>query len=362
MDASVFESEWEQAAARAELAYVNDTDAGIRRRRCGRGFIYVSPAGGRVDCASTLDRIKALAIPPAWTGVWICADDRGHIQATGRDQRARKQYRYHAQWTAHRDQVKFSNLAAFSQALPKLRDKVEKDLRKRGVGRERVLASAIHLLDQTFMRVGNEVYSRDNKSFGLTTLHSRHLDIAGSNLKFSFTGKSGQKWRLKLSDRRMASVIRAIQELPGQRLFQYLDEDGDRRVVHSHDINGYIKEAIGPDFTSKHFRTWGATVSAGISLAQIELPASKRQQAVALNQAIDGVASLLNNTRAVCRSCYVHPDIIQAWMDGHLNDQLATLRRRYPRPLKGLDADETLVRRWLLQHSGNAAALTQSQQ
>jgi DNA topoisomerase-1 len=349
MDTLVGDSDAAQAAVRADLVYVNDTEVGIRRSKSGDGFIYVSASGEPVTSAKALARIRTLAIPPAWTDVWICARDEGHIQATGRDQRARKQYRYHPAWTACRDEAKFSSLAAFAQALPRLRTRVDKDLRKRGLGRERVLASAVHLLDQTLIRVGNDSYSRENNSFGLTTLRSRHLDIESSSLRFAFTGKSGQKWRLKLTDRRMASVIRAIQELPGQRLFQYLDDQGARHDVHSHDVNDYIKAVIGPEFTSKHFRTWGASVSAAIALAHTERPNSKRQQAIALNAVLDDVARLLHNTRAVCRRCYVHPAIINAWQDGELGDQLAALRRRYPKPFKNLDGDESAVRRWLAQ-------------
>jgi DNA topoisomerase I len=333
-------------AGRADLVYVSDTEAGIRRRRAGAGFRYLDPKGKAVGDTETLARIRALAIPPAWTDVWICPLPSGHIQATGRDQKGRKQYRYHAEWTACRDEAKFSSLTAFASVLPKLRARVEADLRKRGASRERVIASMVWLLDNTMMRIGNDIYMRQNKSFGLTTLRSRHVEIEGFRLRFSFTGKSGQEWRLKLADRRVASVIRAMQELPGQRLFQYVDEVGERRDIRSQDVNEYIRETIGPDFTSKHFRTWGATTAAAFLFADAPLPETKREQARLANEVIDRVARRLRNTRAVCRRCYVHPAVVQSWLAGNLGE-MAEIRRRYPKPLKGLDIEESTVLRWL---------------
>ena len=326
---------------------MDDGEPGCRRRRAGKGFTYVDAGGRRVDDVATLARIRALAIPPAWNDVWICPDPAGHIQATGRDQRGRKQYRYHPAWTACRDEAKFSSLADFARLLPKLRERVEADLGRRGLPLERVVASVVHLLDRTMIRIGNDAYRRENNSFGLTTLRSRHLEIEGANLRFAFKGKSGQEWRLRLSDRRIARVVRAIQELPGQHLFQYLDEDGARREISSHDVNDYIREAIGPQFTSKHFRTWGATVFAVTELADEPLPGPKRAQAVALNAVLDRVAARLRNTRAVCRRCYVHPAVVDAWLDGRLHEEIKAIRVRARRPLKGLDADESLVLRWL---------------
>lgn len=337
----------EQAAARADLAYVNDAEPGVRRRRAGRGFFYLDPRGSRLAEPEEIARIRALAIPPAWSDVWICPDPAGHIQATGRDARGRKQYRYHPAWASCRDEAKFSSLAAFGRALPKLRARIDADLRRRGLPRERVVASVVRLLDNTLIRVGNDAYARDNASFGLTTLRSRHLAVEGSSLRFSFVGKSGQTWRLRLSDRRVANVVRAIQELRGQRLFQYLGEDGERRDIRSQDVNAYLREATGADFTSKHFRTWGATVAAALALAAEPRPASKREETAVLNRVIDAVAAMLRNTRAVCRRCYVHPAVIEAWAEGRLGDEIGTLRRRCPRPLKGLDVDESTVLRWL---------------
>jgi len=335
------------AAERADLTYVSDAEPGIRRRRAGKGFSYRDAANRPVADREVLARIRSLVIPPAWTDVWICAEPGGHIQATGRDQRGRKQYRYHPSWTACRDEAKFSSLTAFAEVLPRLRERVEEDLRKRGAGRERVIASMVRLLDHTMMRIGNDAYAQQNKSFGLTTLRTRHVALEGSSVRFSFRGKSGQEWRLKLSDRRVATVIRQVQELPGQRLFQYVDEDGDRREVKSQDVNDYIREAIGSDFTSKHFRTWGATVAAAHLLAATPRPESKRGQTVAINKVIDTVSAKLRNTRAVCRRCYVHPNVIESWVDGRLEEEIGALRRRYPRPLKGLDLEESIVLRWL---------------
>lgn len=335
------------AAERADLVYVNEDAAGYRRKRAGGGFTYVDTRGSRLNDDDVLARIKGLVIPPAWNDVWICADPAGHIQATGRDQRGRKQYRYHAAWTECRDEAKFSSLANFARLLPKLRKRVDADLRRRGLPRERVIASVIWLLENTLIRIGNDVYAQENKSFGLTTLRSRHLEIEGSSLRFSFVGKSGQQWKLKLTDRRIAPIVRAIQDLPGQHLFQYLDEDGARRQIGSHDVNQYIQDEIGAQFSSKHFRTWGATVLAAVSLADEPLPETKRATAVALNAVLDHVAHNLRNTRAVCRRCYVHPAIVQAWLDGKLHDQIAAIRTRARRPLTGLDADESTVLRWL---------------
>jgi DNA topoisomerase-1 len=343
---------FEGAATRADLSYVNDGEPGLRRRRAGSGFSYLDAHGHRVSDIETIRRIKSLAIPPAWTDVWICPDLAGHIQATGRDQRGRKQYRYHPSWTSCRDEAKFSSLAAFARALPRLRERVDADLRRRGLPRERVLAAVVWLLDNTLIRIGNDVYRRANRSFGLTTLRTRHLEIEGASLRFSFRGKSGQEWRLKLSDRRIAKVVRAIQDLPGQHLFQFLDENGQRHEIRSHDVNNYIREAIGPEFSSKHFRTWGATVSAGLLLAVEPLPDSKRAQLIALNSVIDSVAARLRNTRAVCRRCYIHPLIVEKWLDGSLGMNFQGIRRRTPRALKGLDADESTVLRWLLQSQG----------
>lgn len=334
----------QSSAERASLRYVSDADPGIRRLRKGKGFFYLGPNGSAVS-AATLDRIKAIVIPPAWTDVWISPDPDGHIQATGRDQRGRKQYRYHPQWTEERDGAKYSSLVAFAERLPALRRQVDVDLRRHGLPMERVVAAVVWLLDNTMIRVGNAAYARDNKSFGLTTLRDRHVDITGSSLRFAFKGKSGKEWKLKLVDRRIARIVRGAQDLPGQTLFQYLDEGGNRRPVRSEDINRYIREASGAEFSSKHFRTWGGTIHAVSLFAQAELPENLTQQKRVMNKIVDKVAERLGNTRAVCRKCYIHPLVIEAWSDGRLGEMAQAKGRK--RLIPGLDEEETLVLRWL---------------
>ncbi|MDX8477577.1 DNA topoisomerase IB [Mesorhizobium sp. VK24D] len=335
----------QNSAERASLNYVSDADPGIRRLRKGKGFSYVGPNGNPVS-AVTLDRIKAIVIPPAWTDVWISPGPNGHVQATGRDQRGRKQYRYHLQWIEERDGAKYSSLVAFAERLPALRRQVHADLRRHGLPLDRVVASVVWLLDNTMIRVGNAAYARDNKSFGLTTLRDRHVDIEGSRLRFAFKGKSGKEWKLKLVDRRIARVVRGAQDLPGQKLFQYLDEDGNRQPVRSEDINRYIREASGAEFSSKHFRTWGGTIHAASLFAQAELPESMTQQKRVTNGIVDEVAERLGNTRVVCRKCYIHPLVFEAWSEGRLLREMATANKR-KRLISGLDERETQVLRWL---------------
>ena len=335
----------QRSAGHASLSYVNDADPGIRRIRKGRGFSYVGP-GGQVVGAQTLARIKAIVIPPAWTDVWISPDPEGHIQATGRDQRGRKQYRYHAQWTEERDDAKYSSLVAFAQHLPDLRRQIDADLRRHGLPLERVVASVVWLLDNTMIRVGNAAYARDNKSFGLTTLRDRHVEITGSSLRFAFRGKSGKEWKLKLVDRRIANIVRGAQDLPGQKLFQCVDEDGNTRPVRSEDVNRYIRETSGAEFSSKHFRTWGGTIHAASLFARTELPESQIQQKRVMNSIVDEVAERLGNTRAVCRKCYIHPLVFEAWHEGKLLSEMARANKR-KRLISGLDEEETPVLRWL---------------
>jgi DNA topoisomerase-1 len=341
----------EEAARQVSLTYVSDAEPGIRRRQAGEGFSYIGHDGKPVTDRKTLARIKSLAIPPAWTDVWISRGPDGHIQATGRDQRGRKQYRYHPRWSESRHEVKYSNLADFARALPRLRERIDADLRRRELPRERVVASIVWLLDNTLIRVGNAVYARDNKSFGLTTLRTRHVEVEGAKLRFAFKGKSGKEWKLGLVDRRMAKIIRTIQELPGQHLFQYINGGGERRAVSSHDVNEYIREAAGGDFSSKDFRTWGGTVRAVSLFAKVPPPDTKAGVARAMNVVIDEVARHLGNTRAVCRQCYIHPAVMQSWAKGRLADELAEARRSR-RKLKGLDDEEALVLRWLQAREG----------
>ena len=337
----------EEAAASVALVYGSDSDPGIRRIGPPTRFDYLWPNGRRVADPATLERIRTLAIPPAWTEVWIAADPDGHLQATGKDSRGRKQYRYHERWTSCRDEVKYANLAAFARALPRLRAAVETDLRQRGLGRERALATVVWLLDRTMIRVGNAAYARENRSFGLTTFRDRHVRVEGATMRFAFRGKSGKEWKLQVSDRRIARAVKDMQDLPGQHLFQYLDESGERRPITSQDVNAHIRAAAGGPFTSKHFRTWGGTVHAAVLLAGEPVPESARGRAAALNRVVDAVSGRLGNTRSVCRKCYIHPLVAEHWADGRLSDEIAALRRRFRRPPAGLDRAELLVLRWL---------------
>ena len=335
------------AAADVSLVYTTDLEAGIRRRRAGKGFTYLGPDGERVRDRAVLERIRSLVIPPAWTDVWIAPRPDAHLQVTGKDARGRKQYRYHERWTACRDEVKYASLIDFARALPRLRRTIDADLGLRGLGREKVLATVVRLLDTTMIRVGNAAYARDNGSFGLTTFRDRHVSIAGSTLRFRFKGKSGKEWRLKVTDRRVARIVKGAQDLPGQHLFQYLDGDGARRSVASQDVNAYIASATDGPFTSKHFRTWGGTVRAASLFAATELPTTRRDLARTTNAVVDQVAARLGNTRSVCRKCYVHPQVFARWTDGALGEDLAAIRRRFRRTPQGMDRDEYLVLRWL---------------
>ena len=337
----------EKFARQASLVYVSDSTAGIGRRRRGRGFAFLSESGHALRDDETLARIRSLAIPPAWTDVWICPDPEGHLQATGRDQRGRKQYKYHERWSAIRDEKKYSSLVEFARALPDIRARLDADLRRPKLPRERVIASIVWLLDNTMIRVGNAAYARDNKSFGLTTLRSRHLVVEGSRLRFRFKGKSGQEWNLRVTDRRMAKIMRGIQELPGQHLFQYIDDEGARRAVRSQDVNAYIREAAGDLFSSKHFRTWGGTVRAATLLADTQRPDTKAGRARAMNAAVDQVARHLGNTRAVSRACYIHPQVMTSWTDGRLERELEAAGKSRRKPPDGLTDEEALVLRWL---------------
>lgn len=335
------------SAEAASLVYVSDTEPGIRRVHAGRGFRYILPSGERLEDFDELDRIRKLAIPPAWTDVWICLDPDGHLQATGRDTRGRKQYRYHPRWAEVRDEAKYGSLTAFANALPHIRAQIDKDLRRRGLPRERVLASIVWLLDNTMIRIGNAAYARDNKSFGITTLRDKHVEIEGAKLRFRFKGKSGKEWNLGLTDRRIARVVRGAQELPGQHLFQYLDEDGERRAIRSEDVNRYIREHAGAEFSAKNFRTWGGTLLALGLLAREPVPETKTAKTRVLNQVIDKIAAALVNTRSVCRKCYIHPAVIESWLEGRLAEEIKEVRRRTSRPRTGLDLEETLLLRWL---------------
>jgi DNA topoisomerase-1 len=301
----------------AGLRYCSDADPGITRRRSGTGFSYRRAGGSQIDEA-TLDRIRHLAIPPAWTEVWICPDARGHIQATGRDQKGRKQYRYHDRWRQARDGNKYDRLIAFGRALPRLRAQVEQDLGRRGLSREKVLAAVVRLMGITLIRVGNEEYAKQNKSFGLTTLRDKHASIDGARAEFEFRGKSGKMHKTGFRDRRLAGIVKACQDLPGQRLFQYIDDDGQQRAVESADVNAYLRAALGEDFSAKDFRTWAGTVNAARALAMSPECSSAADTKRNINVCVKAVAGLLGNTPAVCRSAYIHPAVLEAYADGVL--------------------------------------------
>lgn len=313
------------ASARlASLRYMNDDQPGYRRRKRHGTFVYLDEQGHVIRNPAELRRIRALAIPPAWTSVWIAPRDDAHLQATGRDAKGRKQYRYHTRWRAVRDETKYGRVLDFAGALPRIRKQVSDDLARPGLPREKVLATVVRLLETTLIRVGNDEYARTNGSFGLTTMFDRHVEIAASSLHFEFRGKSGIKHRIGLHDRRLAHIVRRCRELPGQVLFQYVDEQGNRHDVGSADINAYLREVSGADFTAKDFRTWAGTVLAALALREFEAFDSQTQAKTNVVRAIENVAERLGNTPSVCRKCYVHPEVIDAYLDGTM---LETLRQ-----------------------------------
>ncbi|HZV67438.1 MAG TPA: DNA topoisomerase IB [Telluria sp.] len=310
------------AARSAGLRYVHDSMPGIARLADGAAFRYADAHGEAVRDEATLARIKSLAIPPAWTEVWICARDNGHLQATGRDAKRRKQYRYHPRWRALRDEVKYERMLEFGKALPAIRRQVDAALALPGLPREKVLATIVYLLQVTLMRIGNEEYARSNHSFGLTTLRARHVRIDGSAVEFRFRGKSGVYHAIKVEDKRLARIIARARDLPGQELFQYVDDDGATHSVDSADVNDYLRGISGEDYTAKDFRTWAGTVLAALALrefAQFDSPAQARKNIV---RAIESVAEKLGNTPSICRKCYVHPALIDAYLEGAVLEAL----------------------------------------
>src|SRR5579872_3716548 len=340
-----------ESAKAAHLRYVSDEMPGIRREKRGEHFEYRAPDGSKIDDEKELARIKALAVPPAYTDVWICPLANGHIQATARDARGRKQYRYHKRWRETRDENKYERMMAFAQALPKIRKRVEADLALPELPREKVLATIVQLLETTAIRVGNDEYAKDNNSFGLTTLRNKHAKVDGSTVRFSFKGKSGVRHALDLRDRRLARIIRQCQDLPGQQLFEYIDDDGETRSVDSSDVNDYIRAISGEEFSAKDFRTWVGTVSCAMLLAQEHEAQTQTERKAYVTGAIKDVAKRLGNTPTVCRKCYVHPDVVEAYMeDGRLDLQ------RKVRHTKGLLDEERFVLALLRER----AALTDS--
>jgi len=313
-------------AQAAGLRYLNGAARGIRRLQAGRGFRYLRQDGRAVRDAATLSRIRSLVIPPAWRDVWIASHDDAHLQATGRDVRGRKQYRYHPRWREFRDEVKYSRMAQFAAALPRIRARVRRDLARPGLPREKVLATVVRLLETTFVRIGNEEYARANASFGLTTLRERQVRVQGAKLEFRFRGKSGVEHEVAFSDPHLASIVRHMLDLPGYQLFCYVDETGESRAVESSDVNAYIKSIAGEDFTSKDFRTWAGTVLCARALRALESPRSATAGRRNVANAIAAVAGQLRNTRAVCRKCYIHPKVIDCYLDGGLQTRMRGLR------------------------------------
>ena len=311
-----------QVARTAGLRYVSDTMPGVRRKRAGKYFSYIGLDGKPIHDKKEVQRIRSLGIPPAWTNVWICPKPDGHIQATGRDARGRKQYRYHPHWREVCDETKYTRMITFGESLPLLRERVAHDLSLPGLPHKKVLAVVIWLLDTTAIRVGNEEYARENGSYGLTTLRNRHVNITGSNIRFHFRGKSGKDHTVTVRNRRLANIIRRCQDLPGHELFQYIDDDGKRRTIESSDVNDYLQEVTGQNFTAKDFRTWSGTVFATDALQKLGEFETQTEAKKNVTQAIKVAAEHLGNTPTICRKCYVHPEIINAYMDNALLNSL----------------------------------------
>ncbi|HLJ81752.1 MAG TPA: hypothetical protein VKT52_09725 [Ktedonobacterales bacterium] len=345
-----------QAARDAGLRYVSDSVPGIRRKPVGDDFVYFGVDGAPLRDALELERIRALAIPPAWTDVWIAPTPRGHIQATGRDAKGRKQYRYHDRWRAARDETKYERMVTFGEALPHMRGQVAHDLAQPGLPREKVLATVVRLLDETDIRVGNQEYVRENASYGLTTLQNKHVEIAGSTLRFQFRGKSGKEHSVEVQDRRVAKIVKRCQDLPGQELFQYLDDSGERRLIESSDVNDYLRNISGQDFTAKDFRTWAGTVLAAHILR--DMGAAETQTAAKKNvaAAVKLTAERLGNTPTICRKCYVHPSVVASYLDGSLMEsEIGRHEKKLMAGSDGLSQEEAEVLAFLRRIEREAA-------
>ena len=332
-----------ESARAAGLRYTSDDRPGIRRVQKGKRVSFVDANGRTVRDQAELARIRSLVIPPAWTDVWVCPDLRGHLQATGRDARGRKQYRYHPKWREVRDETKYDRMIGFAQALPVIREKTTQHLGRPGLPREKVLATVVQLLEKTLIRVGNDEYARTNRSFGLTTLRDGHVEVSGPTLRFSFRGKSGVEHDIDLNDRRLARIVKQCRDLPGYELFQYIDENGERQTVGSEEVNAYLKEITGQDLTSKDFRTWAGTVLAAQLLKDFEGFTSDAQAKKNIVQAVEMVARKLGNTKAVCRKCYIHPAIFDAYMDGAILQTVAQRARKVACAVDRLTAAEAAV-------------------
>jgi DNA topoisomerase I len=333
-----------QAAQVAGLRYVSAAAAGIRRVRVGNAFRYLGPDGRAIRGRATLARIRALVIPPAWTEVWICPHDDGHLQAWGRDARRRKQYRYHERWRQMRDATKYARLAAFGRTLPRIRRQVSRDLARPGLPREKVLATLVRLLESTFVRIGNAEYARQNSSFGLTTLRERQVRVRGSQLRFRFHGKSGVLHEVAVSDERLARIVRRMQELPGEELFRYIADDGAAHAIESADVNAYLQAIAGEEFTSKDFRTWAGTLLCARALRELPPPSAASAAGRELRKAVESAARTLRNTPAVCRKCYIHPTVIESFLSGRLQQAM-----------RGRNEEAALIR--LLEKRGDGRTL-----
>ena len=341
-----------ESAQAAGLRYVTDAKPGIRRIRCGKGFRYTAPGGATIHDEDTLRRIRSLVIPPAWTGVWICTIPNGHLQATGRDARGRKQSRYHPRWREVRDETKYERMVQFAQALPVIRERVKKDLALPGLPREKVLATIVSLMEQTHIRVGNQEYAKENGSYGLTTLRTKHVEVNGSQVTFSFQGKSKVHHTVSLQDRRLARIIKQCEDLPGYELFQYIDEEGERRAIDSSDVNEYLREITGQHFTAKDFRTWAGSVLACDLLRGMGSFENQSQAKKNVVAAIKSVAAKLGNTPSICRKCYVHPAVLEAYLGGiSVEEAKAELEEEIGEQSNALRKEERVLLRLLEQRS-----------
>lgn len=343
-------------AAEEGLRYVSDRQKGFTRRRAGKRFTYLDKDGVRITDAKILERIKAIGIPPAYDRVWISPYTNGHIQATGYDAKGRKQYRYHTKWRSVRNETKFQHILQFGDALPTIRATLKKHMALPGLSRDKVMATVVSLLEKTLIRVGNSSYAKNNESYGLTTLRRKHVKVTKDTIHFEFTGKSGKAWQLSLDDKRIAKVVRQCADMPGYELFKYVDDEGVKRDVTSADVNAYLREISGESFTAKDFRTWSGTLLAALALHEFEKYDSQTQAKKNIVQAIEHVAKQLGNTPAICRSCYVHPDVLNAYMDGDLTDMIqakisATLKDTH----QHLSDDEIMVLAFLKKRLATSA-------
>jgi DNA topoisomerase-1 len=332
-----------ESARAARLRYVTDQTPGITRRRNGKGFSYVAPDGKSIRDPDELRRFRLLAIPPAWRNVWICSTANGHLQATGRDARGRKQHRYHPRWREVRDETKYDRMLEFARVLPAIRHRVNQDLALPGLRREKILATVVRLLERSMIRVGNDEYRRQNNSYGLATLRNRHVNVSGSTIRFEFRGKSGVRHAVDLNDRRLAKIIKQCRDLPGYELFQYIGDDGERYAVDSADINDYLRQIAGEEFSSKDFRTWAGTVLAARALSEFHGSDKKIPPKKNILQAIEAVAKRLGNTKAVCRKCYIHPTVIDAYKDGSFLQILKRRVKKSPNSVHDLAPEEAAV-------------------